>query len=170
MGANCATFAARCLLDDPIKETERPMARLLLLNGPNLNLLGTREPAVYGTDSLQSIETHAAAVARELGHELLAFQSDAEHELIERIHRAKTEGVIHRWVLFIYSFSVLLTPSVLARWMRSMSSCSALLWKDTSSCPVSRATTAARCSIALQGVGSVDGWLPACPGDSGSGR
>ena len=69
------------------------MARLLLLNGPNLNLLGTREPAVYGTDSLQSIETRAAAVARELGHELLAFQSNAEHELIERIHRAKTEGV-----------------------------------------------------------------------------
>jgi 3-dehydroquinate dehydratase-2 len=69
------------------------MARLLLLNGPNLNLLGTREPAVYGTDSLQTIETRASAVARELGHELLVFQSNAEHELIERIHRAKAEGV-----------------------------------------------------------------------------
>ena len=69
------------------------MARLLLLNGPNLNLLGTREPAVYGTDSLQSIETRAAGVARELGHELLVFQSNAEHELIERVHSAKTEGV-----------------------------------------------------------------------------
>jgi 3-dehydroquinate dehydratase-2 len=69
------------------------MARVLLLNGPNLNLLGTREPAVYGTDTLESIERRAAAVAGEAGHELLAFQSNAEHELIERIHRARGEGV-----------------------------------------------------------------------------
>jgi 3-dehydroquinate dehydratase II len=69
------------------------MARVLLLNGPNLNLLGTREPAVYGTDTLESIEKRAAAVARETGHELSAFQSNAEHELLERIHRARAEGV-----------------------------------------------------------------------------
>jgi 3-dehydroquinate dehydratase II len=69
------------------------MARLLLLNGPNLNLLGTREPGLYGTDTLESIEKRAAAVARECGHELTAFQSNAEHELIERIHRAPAEGV-----------------------------------------------------------------------------
>jgi 3-dehydroquinate dehydratase II len=69
------------------------MARVLLLNGPNLNLLGTREPAVYGTDTLESIEKRAAAVARETGHELLAFQSNAEHELIGRIHAARAEGV-----------------------------------------------------------------------------
>jgi 3-dehydroquinate dehydratase-2 len=69
------------------------MARLLLLNGPNLNLLGTREPAVYGTDTLEAIEKRAAGVARECGHELIAFQSNAEHELIERIHRARSEGV-----------------------------------------------------------------------------
>ena len=69
------------------------MARVLLLNGPNLNLLGTREPAVYGTDTLQSIEQRAASVARESGHDLIAFQSNAEHELIERIQRARTEGV-----------------------------------------------------------------------------
>jgi 3-dehydroquinate dehydratase II len=64
------------------------MARVLLLNGPNLNLLGTREPALYGTDTLASIEGRAAALARELGHELVAFQSNAEHELIGRIHAA----------------------------------------------------------------------------------
>jgi len=69
------------------------MARVLLLNGPNLNLLGTREPAVYGTDTLESIEARAAVVAQELGHELLTFQSNAEHALIERVHQARKEGV-----------------------------------------------------------------------------
>jgi 3-dehydroquinate dehydratase-2 len=69
------------------------MARVLLLNGPNLNLLGTREPAVYGADTLESIEKHATLVAQQAGHELLTYQSNAEHELIERIHRARTEGV-----------------------------------------------------------------------------
>jgi 3-dehydroquinate dehydratase II len=69
------------------------MARLLLLNGPNLNLLGTREPSVYGTETLEAIEARAAAIARETGHELVAFQSNAEHELIERVHRARTEQV-----------------------------------------------------------------------------
>jgi 3-dehydroquinate dehydratase-2 len=69
------------------------MARLLLLNGPNLNLLGSREPGLYGTDTLESIEKRAAALAAECGHDLSAFQSNAEHELIERIHRARAEGV-----------------------------------------------------------------------------
>ena len=69
------------------------MARVLLLNGPNLNLLGMREPAVYGTDTLESIEKRSATLAAELGHELITFQSNAEHELIERVHKAKSEGV-----------------------------------------------------------------------------
>lgn len=69
------------------------MARLLLLNGPNLNLLGTREPALYGAATLASIEQRAAALAKELGHELTAFQSNAEHELINRIHQAGRDGV-----------------------------------------------------------------------------
>lgn len=64
------------------------MARLLLLNGPNLNLLGRREPELYGAQTLASIEARAAAVAAEIGHELLAFQSNAEHLLIERVHQA----------------------------------------------------------------------------------
>jgi len=69
------------------------MARLLLLNGPNLNLLGTREPALYGAATLASIEQRAAALAKDAGHELTAFQSNAEHQLIERIHQAGRDGV-----------------------------------------------------------------------------
>ena len=70
------------------------MARLLLLNGPNLNLLGTREPAIYGTDSLASIESaRGRGGARAGARAARAFQSNAEHELIELIHRAKTEGI-----------------------------------------------------------------------------
>jgi 3-dehydroquinate dehydratase-2 len=69
------------------------MARLLLINGPNLNLLGTREPQLYGASTLATVEQKAAAIAREAGHELLAFQSNAEHELIERIHQAGREHI-----------------------------------------------------------------------------
>jgi 3-dehydroquinate dehydratase II len=68
------------------------MARLLLLNGPNLNLLGSREPGLYGADTLASIEQRSVAVAAQAGHELLAFQSNAEHLLVERVHRAPGEG------------------------------------------------------------------------------
>lgn len=69
------------------------MARVLLLNGPNLNLLGTREPGIYGAETLEMIEKRATEVARELGHDLSAFQSNAEHLLIERIHRAPVDGI-----------------------------------------------------------------------------
>ena len=70
------------------------MAKLLLLNGPNLNLLGTREPGIYGATTLADIEQGCAALARELGpHELACFQNNAEHALIDRIHAARSEGV-----------------------------------------------------------------------------
>lgn len=69
------------------------MARVLLLNGPNLNLLGAREPSIYGADTLESIEKRAVSVAREAGHDLVTFQSNAEHELIGRIQAAPAEGV-----------------------------------------------------------------------------
>ena len=69
------------------------MARLLLLNGPNLNLLGQREPGLYGTDTLESVVARAGKLAAELGHELSARQSNAEHELIEEIHAAKSRGI-----------------------------------------------------------------------------
>jgi 3-dehydroquinate dehydratase II len=69
------------------------MARLLLLNGPNLDLLGSREPELYGTDTLASIEQRCSAVAAEAGHDLVAFQSNAEHLLIGRVHQAAREGI-----------------------------------------------------------------------------
>ncbi|MBV8854795.1 MAG: type II 3-dehydroquinate dehydratase [Sinobacteraceae bacterium] len=69
------------------------MARMLLLNGPNLNLLGSREPEVYGTATLASIEARVAELTRAAGHELLAFQSNAEHELIDQVHAAPGRGV-----------------------------------------------------------------------------
>ena len=69
------------------------MAHLLLINGPNLNLLGSREPAVYGRIDLKEVEKALAARARKLGHRLVAFQSNAEHEIVERVQQAGKEGV-----------------------------------------------------------------------------
>lgn len=69
------------------------MANLLVLNGPNLNLLGTREPAYYGTQTLESIHARLDELARAAGHTLHWFQSNAEHELVERVHAAAGEGV-----------------------------------------------------------------------------
>ncbi len=69
------------------------MARLLLLNGPNLGLLGTRQPQIYGHDTLSDIESRLEALATAAGHTLSVFQSDAEHELIRRIHAARAEQV-----------------------------------------------------------------------------
>jgi 3-dehydroquinate dehydratase-2 len=69
------------------------MARLLLLNGPNLNLLGTREPSLYGADTLESIVLRCAQLARDLGHELVARQSNAEHELVAQVQTASTQGI-----------------------------------------------------------------------------
>jgi 3-dehydroquinate dehydratase-2 len=69
------------------------MARILLLNGPNLNLLGSREPKVYGSVTLSHVEHTLAQSARARGHELHSFQSNAEHELIDKIHDARQDGV-----------------------------------------------------------------------------
>jgi len=69
------------------------MARLLLINGPNLNLLGTREPGVYGETNLQVIEDRMADLASADGHLLTSFQSNAEHEIVDRIQRAAADRV-----------------------------------------------------------------------------
>jgi len=69
------------------------MSHILCLNGPNLNLLGTREPERYGHMTLADIEQHLHATAAALGHRLSFLQSNAEHVLIERIHAARDEDV-----------------------------------------------------------------------------
>ncbi len=69
------------------------MAKLLVLHGPNLNLLGKREPEHYGSVGLSEIDARLQMLAREAGHELTTFQSNAEHELVARIHQAGEESV-----------------------------------------------------------------------------
>ncbi len=69
------------------------MARLLVLHGPNLNLLGSREPEVYGHDTLADIDARLMKLAQQAGHTLTCLQSNAEHELVDAVHGAKTDGV-----------------------------------------------------------------------------
>ncbi|WP_028080621.1 type II 3-dehydroquinate dehydratase [Solimonas soli] len=69
------------------------MSHLLLINGPNLNLLGTREPEVYGRQTLADIERDLAAEAARLGHQLAVFQSNHEGALVDRIQQARQDGV-----------------------------------------------------------------------------
>ena len=69
------------------------MANLLVLHGPNLNLLGTREPEHYGHVTLESINAHLEEIASQAGHTIKTLQSNAEHELVDAIQQAKIEGV-----------------------------------------------------------------------------
>ena len=69
------------------------MANFLLLNGPNLNLLGEREPELYGKTSLGQVVENLSKISDKSGHELSDFQSNAEHELVDLIHKAKDNNV-----------------------------------------------------------------------------
>lgn len=69
------------------------MSRLLLLNGPNLNLLGSREPEVYGATRLEDIEANCIDTAEALGHSLTCYQSNAEHKLVDRVQKAAQDKV-----------------------------------------------------------------------------
>ena len=68
------------------------MAKILVLNGPNLNLLGEREPGIYGRATLADITARLAARAEAAGHALESFQSNAEHELVNRVQAARADG------------------------------------------------------------------------------
>jgi 3-dehydroquinate dehydratase-2 len=67
--------------------------KILVLNGPNLNLLGTREPEVYGTDTLEDIENNLQSLALKNSINIDFYQSNSENELIERLHKAKQDSV-----------------------------------------------------------------------------
>lgn len=69
------------------------VAKLLLLNGPNLNLLGNREPDIYGSTTLADIESSCTSLAQDNGHELECLQSNNESELIEKVHQAAKNDV-----------------------------------------------------------------------------
>jgi 3-dehydroquinate dehydratase-2 len=69
------------------------MATILVLHGPNLNLLGLREPDIYGAATLEDINRRLTETARSAGHHLQSLQSNAEYELIDRIHDARSEGI-----------------------------------------------------------------------------
>jgi len=69
-----------------------PVAQILVLHGPNLNLLGEREPGLYGRLTLAQIDAQLTAHAQAAGHKLASFQSNAEAELIGRIHQARSDG------------------------------------------------------------------------------
>ena len=69
------------------------MANFLLLNGPNLNLLGEREPELYGRTSLDQVVKNLSKISDKSGHELSDIQSNAEHELVDLIHKAKDNNV-----------------------------------------------------------------------------
>ena len=69
------------------------MANFLLLNGPNLNLLGEREPELYGRTSLDQVVKNLSKISDKSGHELSDFQSNAEHELVDLIDKAKDNNI-----------------------------------------------------------------------------
>ncbi len=79
-------------LSSAISSQKQAMAQILLLNGPNLNLLGTREPGIYGATTLAEIEADLTQRAADMGHELHCLQSNAEAELVDRVQAAA--GVI----------------------------------------------------------------------------
>jgi 3-dehydroquinate dehydratase II len=87
------TFFLSCRLQQRLETVVFSMATVLVLHGPNLNLLGTREPAIYGASTLADIDQRLQAMCLDRGHHMLSLQSNAEYELIERIHDARREGV-----------------------------------------------------------------------------
>ena len=71
------------------------MTKLLTIHGPNLNLLGTREPEIYGAMTLADINAGLVTQAKAAGHEMECFQSNAEHEIVDRVHSAREQGVAY---------------------------------------------------------------------------
>lgn len=69
------------------------MKHVLIINGPNLNLLGTREPQIYGSTTLADVENQMTALGKELGMQVRCFQANGEGEIVGRIHQARGENI-----------------------------------------------------------------------------
>jgi len=69
------------------------MAIISVINGPNLNMLGTREPGIYGAQTLADIETTLRQLAQQHGHQLVFFQSNAEHELVTKVQQSRQDDI-----------------------------------------------------------------------------
>lgn len=86
------------------------MKKVLLLNGPNLNLLGTREPGIYGGETLKDVEEKVTALGGHLGWEVFCFQSNHEGDLIDQIHEAFFQGysgiIINPGAFTHYSYGI----------------------------------------------------------------
>ncbi len=92
------------------------MAIITILNGPNLNLLGTREPGHYGTKTLKDIHNTLELIAEKLGHQLNFYQNNAEHEIVEHVHQAfkkQTDFIIINPAAFTHT-SVAIRDALLA--------------------------------------------------------
>jgi 3-dehydroquinate dehydratase-2 len=91
------------------------MASILVINGPNLNLLGTREPEIYGSDTLETIQAKLSGICEQAGHSISFVQSNAEHELVTELHKAqdaKTDFLIINPAAFTHT-SVALRDAIL---------------------------------------------------------
>jgi 3-dehydroquinate dehydratase-2 len=79
--------------DKDLRLKSRPMAKILIIHGPNLNLLGSREPDVYGSKTLDSINKSLVQEGKKLEHQLFCFQSNSEQQLIEKIQQAPNDEI-----------------------------------------------------------------------------
>lgn len=69
------------------------MAIISVINGPNLNMLGTREPGIYGSQTLADIEENITQLAKQHGHEVAFYQSNAEHDLVNKVQQSKQDNI-----------------------------------------------------------------------------
>jgi 3-dehydroquinate dehydratase len=117
------------------------VAKILVLHGPNLNLLGTREPEIYGHATLADIDSELGRLAKAAGHSVSALQSNAEHALIDRIHAARADGTAF----------ILINPGAFTHTSIALRDAFAAVQIRSSNC-ISRTCTRARNSASIRSL------------------